>query len=166
MLPGVSAAVRALKEDGHACMVVTNQNARRKGLLSATTLDAVHASLRSEVPVDDIFVATGLDGPALKPAPDLVNLALGDADRDRAVLVGDARTDMIAACRAGVLAVLVTSSHHGVACAAELAEAPTPAIIDGGAPGGLLRDGAGRVDAVFPGLPQALAAIRAHASRT
>ncbi len=165
LLPGVADAVRALKEDGHACVVVTNQNARRKGLLSATTLDAVHASLRSEVPVDDIFVATGLDGPALKPAPDLVNLALGDADRDRAVLVGDARTDMIAAYRAGILAVLVTSSHHGVACAAELAEAPTPAVIDGGAPGGLLREGAS-VAAVFPGLPQALAAIRAHASRT
>ena len=163
LLPGVSAAVRALKEDGHACMVVTNQNARQKGLLSAETLAAVHASLRREVPVDDIFVATGLDGPALKPAPDLLNLALGDADRDRAVLVGDARTDMIAACRAGILAVLVTSSHHGVACAAELAEAPTPAVIDGGAPGGLLREGAS-VAAVFPGLPQALAAIRAHAS--
>ena len=165
LLPGVADAVKALKEDGHACVVVTNQNARRKGLLSATTLDAVHASLRKEVPVDDILVATGLDGPALKPAPDLVNLALGDADRDRAVLVGDSRTDMIAACRAGVLAVLVTSSHHGVACAAELAEAPTPAVIDGGAPGGLLREGAS-VAAVFPGLPQALAAIRAHASRT
>ena len=165
LLPGVSDAVRALKEDGHACMVVTNQNARRKGLLSATTLDAVHASLRREVPVDDIFVATGLDGPALKPAPDLLNLALRDADRDRAILVGDSRTDMIAACRAGVLAVLVTSSPHGVACAAELAEAPTPAIIAGGAPGGLLRDGAS-VAAVFPGLPQALAAIRAQASIT
>ncbi|CAH0364222.1 unnamed protein product [Pelagomonas calceolata] len=163
LLPGVSDAVRALKEDGHACVVVTNQNARKKGLLSAKTLDKLHASLRREVPVDDIFVATGLDGPALKPAPDLLNLALGDADRDRAVLVGDARTDMIAACRAGILAVLVTSSHHGVACAAELAEAPTPAVIDGGAPGGLLREGAS-VAAVFPALPQALAAIRAHAS--
>ena len=84
---------------------------------------------------------------------------------DRAVLVGDARTDMIAACRAGVLAVLVTSSHHGVACAAELAEEPTPAVIDGGAPGGVLREGAS-VAAVFPGLPQALAAIRAHAYLT
>ena len=165
LLPGVADAVRSLKEDGHACMVVTNQNARRKGLLSAETLEKLHASLRREVPVDDIFVATGLDGPALKPAPDLVNLALGDADRDRAILVGDSRTDMIAACRAGILAVLVTSSHHGVACAAELAEAPTPAIIDGGAPGGLLREGAS-VAAVFPGLPQALAAIRAHASLT
>ena len=72
---------------------------------------------------------------------------------------------MIAACRAGVLAVLVTSSHHGVACAAELAEAPTPAVIAGGAPGGLLREGAS-VAAVFQGLPQALVAIRAHASRT
>jgi len=163
LLPGVSDAVRALKEDGHACVVVTNQNARQKGLLSAETLAAVHASLRRDVPVDDIFVATGLDGPALKPAPDLLNLALGDADRERAALVGDSRTDMIAACRAGVLAVLVTSSHHGVACAAELAEAPTPAIIDGGAPGGVLRDGAS-VAAVFPGLPQALAAIQAHAS--
>ena len=165
LLPGVSDAVRELKKDGHACMVVTNQNARRKGLLSAETLDKLHASLRRDVLVDDIFVATGLDGPALKPAPDLLNLALGDADRDRAVLVGDSRTDMIAACRAGVLAVLVTSSHHGVACAAELAEEPTPAVIDGGAPGGLLREGAS-VAAVFPGLPQALAAIRAHASRT
>ena len=168
LLPGVAEAVSALKEDGHACVVVTNQNARRKGLLSAETLDKLHASLRREVPVDDIFVATGLDGPALKPAPDLVNLALESCggDRERGMLVGDSRTDMIAACRAGILAVLVTSSHHGVACAAELAEAPTPAVIDGGAPGGLLRDGAGRVDAVFPGLPQALAAIRAHASLT
>ena len=103
LLPGVSDAVRGLKEDGHACMVVTNQNARRKGLLSAETLEKLHASLRKEVPVDDIFVATGLDGPALKPSPDLVNLALGDADRGRAVLIGDARTDMIAACRAGVV---------------------------------------------------------------
>ena len=165
LLPGVADAVRALKEDGHACVVVTNQNARRKGLLSAETLDKLHASLRRDVPVDDVFVATGLDGPALKPAPDLVNLALESCggDRDRTVLVGDARTDMIAACRAGVLAVLVTSSHHGVACAAELAEAPTPAVIAGGAPGGLLRDGTS-VAAVFPGLPQALAAIRAHAS--
>ena len=165
LLPGVADAVKALKKDGHACVVVTNQNARRKGLLSAETLDKLHASLRRDVPVDDIFVATGLDGPALKPSPDLVNLALGNADRERAVLVGDSRTDMIAACRAGVLAVLVTSSHHGVACAAELAEAPTPAVIDGGAPGGLLREGAS-VAAVFPGLPQALAAIRAHASGT
>jgi HAD superfamily hydrolase (TIGR01662 family) len=168
LLPGVADAVTALKKDGHACVVVTNQNARRKGLLSATTLDAVHASLRREVPVDDIFVATGLnDAPALKPSPDLVNLALESCggDRENAVLVGDSRTDMIAACRAGILAVLVTSSHHGVACAAELAEAPTPAIIDGGAPGGLLREGTS-VAAVFPGLPQALAAIRAHASRT
>ncbi len=72
---------------------------------------------------------------------------------------------MIAACRAGVLAVLVTSSHHGVACAAELAEEPTPATIAGGAPGGVLREGAS-VAAVFTGLPQALAAIRAHASIT
>ncbi len=167
LLPGVSAAVSSLKEDGHACVVVTNQNARRKGLLSAETLEKLHASLRREVPVDDIFVATGLDGPALKPSPDLLNLALESCggDRDRAVLVGDARTDMIAACRAGILAVLVTSSHHGVACAAELAEAPTPAIINGGAPGGLLREGAS-VAAVFPGLPQALAAVRAHASIT
>jgi D-glycero-D-manno-heptose 1,7-bisphosphate phosphatase len=167
LLPGVSDAVRALKEDGHACMVVTNQNARRKGLLSAETLDKLHASLRKEVPVDDIFVGTGLDAPALKPSPELVNLALESCggDREYAVLVGDSRTDMIAACRAGVLAVLVTSSHHGVACAAELAEEPTPAVIDGGAPGGLLREGAS-VAAVFPGLPQALAAIQAHASLT
>ena len=151
LLPGVADAVRALKEDGHACMVVTNQNARRKkAYCRQRRSQAVHASLRKEVPVDDIFVATGLDGPALKPSPDLVNLALGDADRERAVLVGDSRTDMIAACRAGILAVLVTSSHHGVACAAELAEAPTPAVIAGGAPGGLLRDGAS-VAAAFPG---------------
>ena len=77
MLPGVADAVTALKKDGHACMVVTNQNSRKKGLLSAETLDKLHASLRRDVPVDDIFVATGLDAPALKPSPDLVNLAPG-----------------------------------------------------------------------------------------
>ena len=173
LLPGVAEAVKALKAEGHACAVVTNQNARRKGLLSAATLDAVHASLRRDVPVDGIFVATGLDdAPALKPAPDLVNIALErlGGDRERSVMIGDSRTDMIAAFRAGILAIFVTSSAHGVACARELSGEPTPSAIDGGSPGGVLRDASGAVEASvacrFPGLPEALAAIQAHASMT
>lgn len=173
LLPGVAEAVKALKAEGHACAVVTNQNARRKGLLSAATLDTVHASLRRDVPVDGIFVATGLDdAPALKPAPDLVNIALErlGGDRERSVMIGDSRTDMIAAFRAGILAIFVTSSAHGVACARELSGEPTPSAIDGGSPGGVLRDASGAVEASvacrFPGLPEALAAIQAHASMT
>ena len=60
---------------------------------------------------------------------------------------------------------MLVTPPHARPPAQELAEAPTPAVIDGGAPGGVLREGAS-VAAVFPGLPQALAAIRAHACRT
>lgn len=157
ILPGVADAVARARRYGHKVAVVTNQSARAKGLLSAATLEAIHARLP---PVDAVVVATGIanDGsPALKPSPDSLLEALrvcGGTAAD-AVFVGDARTDMVAAARAGMPAVLVTSSQHGVACAAALEE-------------GVLRDKDGEVDAtvdaVFNDLPAALSALTSDAA--
>ena len=169
LLPGVADAVAAVKARGHAVAVVTNQSARRKGLLSARTLDAVHGALRRAVDVDVVLTATGLDdgSPAPKPSPALLEAALGrfGIRADDAVLVGDARTDLEAASAAKLrAAVLVTSSPHGASCEAELADRSfghaALAAADGARPGGVLADGS-RVAAVFPDLPRALAGLLA-----
>mmetsp|Transcript_24077 Transcript_24077/g.72250 ORF Transcript_24077/g.72250 Transcript_24077/m.72250 type:complete len:387 (-) Transcript_24077:18-1178(-) len=166
LLPGVAEAVRAAKARGCRVAVVTNQSARRKGLLSARVLDEIHGALRRAVPeIDAILAASGLEdgSPALKPAPDLLLAALEKfgAAPERAIMIGDARTDMVAAARANVRCALVTSSHHGEACLAELVSDDVPSVL--GASGGRLYDDQGRlearVDAVFPDLPSALEAV-------
>lgn len=165
LLPGVAEAIEAVKSAGHAVAVVTNQSARRKGLLSRASLDAIHAELRRTTDVDVVLAATGLtdDGsPALKPSPELIAAALDRfrIDPASAVLVGDAATDMAAAHAANVrAAVLVMSSHHGVACEARLEDRSSTAI-PGARPGGAL-DGDARVAGVFDDLPAALRGLLA-----
>eukprot|EP00808_Paulinella_micropora_P021479 g25924.t1 len=67
--------------------------------------------------------AASADKPRLKPAPDLLLAAMADTriPSQRAILIGDNLSDLLAGQAAGVpLAVLVTSSHHGQAARATL----------------------------------------------
>ncbi|KAH8053367.1 hypothetical protein JL722_9593 [Aureococcus anophagefferens] len=140
-------------------------SARRKGLLSARALDAVHGALRRAVDVDAVLAATGLDDgrprrsrrPRLEAALDRFGIRADDA-----VLVGDARTDLGAASAANLRAAVLArrcptapaarpSSHRSFGHAAL-------AAADGARPGGVLADGS-RCAAVFSDLPLALAGL-------
>ena len=144
IFPGVSTAVERIRRSNFAA-VVTNQKAVARQLLSPRDLAEIHAEMAREVQFDLILSAT--DDPYLKPSPFLLEEALnrllrpqnetltfpGTSSilqqkpgrlRDRSLLIGDSPTDMMAAQNAGVdCAILVTSSHHGRACADTLVPA-------------------------------------------
>ncbi|KAH8050187.1 HAD-hyrolase-like protein [Aureococcus anophagefferens] len=158
LLPGVADAVAAVKARGHAVAVVTNQSARRKGLLSARTLDAVHGALRRAVDVDVVLAAAGLDdgSPAPKPSPALeAALDRFGIRADDAVLVGDARTDLGAASaanlRRGARGVVAPRRR----CEAELADRSFghAALAAADGPAGRRPRRRSRCAAVFPDLP-------------
>ncbi|KAJ8603850.1 hypothetical protein CTAYLR_000298 [Chrysophaeum taylorii] len=124
---GVADAIVDLRRRGHRIVLVTNQSAVRKGELARETLDIIHRDLLRQLGAqretdddffDKIIYATGLDDdtPQLKPAPDMLLRALEQEVTTRAVAVGDSENDVVAAHRAGVPVLLVTSSHHGRRC--------------------------------------------------
>lgn len=122
---GIARAIDDLRRRGHRVVVVTNQSAVKKQLMTISDLHEVHAEMLGQLEAqhrhtgsyfDAILFATGLScGPKLKPAPDLVLDALRSTgiDKSRAILIGDAETDIAAAYAADIPAILVTSSHHG-----------------------------------------------------
>lgn len=133
VIDGVAEAIADIRARGHRVVVVTNQSAIRKGLLSVEGLDDIHAEMRRQgVEVDHVLYATGEDRePRLKPAPDLLLRALDKTGipSTRAVMIGDSETDIQAARTARVQPLLVTSSHHGQRAAIK-EEATTPTFAD------------------------------------
>src|SRR3954451_9536918 len=70
---------------------------------------------------------TSADVDATQPAPDLVKVAVEDADTDDAVMVGDTTWDVEAAGRAGIPSVTVRTGGFS---AAELRDAGAVAVFD------------------------------------
>jgi phosphoglycolate phosphatase len=101
--PGVVAALEALKAEGARLAVCTNKLTG----LSVSLLDALGLS-----PLFDAVV--GADAaPAAKPDPRHLEAAIAAAGgtKDRAILVGDAATDVGAARAAGVPLILVSFGY-------------------------------------------------------
>ena len=117
LLPGVRAAVAALKEAGLLVIVVTNQPDIGNGLVEAETMAAMHARLAARVAVDDIRVCShsqsaGCD--CRKPRPGLL-LAAAEAwsiDLARSYMVGDRAGDVIAGRAAGCYTVFVDRNYR------------------------------------------------------
>lgn len=134
LLEGAAEAVASMKKAGHRTAMVTNQSCIRKGLATREDIDAINEELRrllsaadGAAQVDAVFVAEGVDACPyrLKPEPDLLLAAMDHMGIpvSRSVLIGDSKTDIWAAARAGLpRAALVLSSHHGKSFFAELRE--------------------------------------------
>lgn len=118
-LPGARDLVRTLARRGTRPVLATSADPdeldRLLGILDVS--DALHA------------ITSSGDVDRAKPAPDLIEAALGAADvpAERAVLVGDTVWDVQAADRAGVGCVAVLSGGIG---AQELREAGAVAVYD------------------------------------
>lgn len=112
-VPGAREALDRLRREGVRLAVVSNQSGVGRGLLTRDQVDAVNARVEELLgPFESVHVCVhapedGCD--CRKPAPGLVERALGDAGvpPDRAVLVGDIGSDVEAAAAAGVRALLV-----------------------------------------------------------
>lgn len=112
LLPGVCEAVDALKRHGFLAIVVTNQKDLGNGLISAEILDAMHARLRNEMPVDDIVVCSCIDECwCYKPNPGMLceSAEKWDIDLASSFIVGDTWRDVGAGRAAGCRTVLIDS---------------------------------------------------------
>jgi D-glycero-D-manno-heptose 1,7-bisphosphate phosphatase len=125
LFPGAGTAVRSIHALGYPVVVVTNQSAVARGMVSLAGLEEIHSALRAQLGQD----AARLDGLYMcphhpeaplpqwrqdcdcrKPRPGMIVRAareLGLALDARSVLVGDQHTDLECARQAGISALLV-----------------------------------------------------------
>jgi D-glycero-D-manno-heptose 1,7-bisphosphate phosphatase len=109
------AALALLRRAGYALVVVTNQPDVARGAQQRATIDAMHARLRAELPLDAIYSCFHDDADACacrKPRPGLLLDAARDLDLDLAqsFMVGDRWRDIAAGAAAGCRTVFV---DHG-----------------------------------------------------
>ena len=128
LLPGAGPAVARLRDRGYAVVVITNQSAIARGLLTEVGLSEIHRELRRQLAVfgaalDGIYYcphhpAFGdppyrADCECRKPRPGMVFRAAVELNIDlkRSLAVGDKLSDLHAGWNAGCMAALVLTGH-------------------------------------------------------
>ena len=124
LLDGAIDAVLALERAGYAAVVVTNQSAVARGLITESELDAIHAELaarfaKAGAPLEAIYACPHHPSEGVapyrrececrKPNSGLVERAARELGLDlaRSWIVGDAERDLAAGAKLGVRGVLV-----------------------------------------------------------
>ena len=117
LLPGIGPALQMLQAAGFACVLVTNQSAVGRGLMTLEDLQHIHDEMNRQlaavgVTLDGIYVSTAapktddklaLDDPDRKPAPGLLLRAAAELhlDLQQSWMIGDALRDILAGQNAG-----------------------------------------------------------------
>jgi D-glycero-D-manno-heptose 1,7-bisphosphate phosphatase len=117
ILPGVPGALAALRDAGYVVVVVTNQPDVARGTQTRASIEAIHARLRAELPVDAIYCCFHDDGDECacrKPRPGLLLEAAQQLSLDLAAsfMVGDRWRDTEAGAAVGCRTAFV---DHGYA---------------------------------------------------
>ena len=112
ILPGVAEAARLLKEAGFLLVIVTNQPDVANGLTPKATVEAMHAEIMRQLPIDDIIVCFHADADncsCRKPKPGMILEAAARHRIDLAAsyLVGDRWRDVHAGRSAGCRTIFV-----------------------------------------------------------
>jgi D-glycero-D-manno-heptose 1,7-bisphosphate phosphatase len=121
ILPGVRDALLLLKAAGYSLVVVTNQPDVARGLQSQETVEALHARLAAELPLDEFRVCYHDDVDACacrKPKPGLLTQP-PVYPLNRSIMVGDRWRDVEAGRRAGCRAVILIDHGYDEEPAAE-----------------------------------------------
>jgi D-glycero-D-manno-heptose 1,7-bisphosphate phosphatase len=122
-LPRSLSAIQKLAQSNIKTIVITNQSALHRGLISRETLDAIHAAMTTKVRnrggrIHDIFYCPHTPQEKCtcrKPAPGMIESARKKhgIDLSLAGMVGDSAKDIACARRAGVrYAVLVKTGNY------------------------------------------------------
>lgn len=117
LLPGGPEAVRNLQALDFACVVVTNQSAVGRGMLTLEGLDEIHREMHRQlaehgVQLDGVYFCpvaptsgdrTSIDHPDRKPGPGMLLRAARDLvlDLERSWMIGDMYSDVLAGRNAG-----------------------------------------------------------------
>jgi D-glycero-D-manno-heptose 1,7-bisphosphate phosphatase len=139
VLPGALPALSRLSSLHVPILVLTNQSAIGRGLVSLATVDAIHARLQWLVHaaggrIDAFYICPHhpVDGCACrKPKPGLLLQAAAEFNLDltACIFVGDSYTDYQAAQAAGCDTILVQSGRQGSQLPALLANHPPVPLV-------------------------------------
>jgi D-glycero-D-manno-heptose 1,7-bisphosphate phosphatase len=117
LLPGVPEAVTRLKAAGFLVVVVTNQPDVATGRTPKSVVEAMHAEIRRQMPVDDIRICYHVDADQCacrKPKPGLLLEAAEQygIDLGSSFMVGDRWRDTAAGKAAGCLTIFIDYSYE------------------------------------------------------
>lgn len=141
LVPGVAAAIAEVNRAGIPVVMVTNQSAIARGLLTEAGLAEVHERLRALLAREDAHLDAVYYCPhhpdigeppyrracaCRKPEPGMLLQAAADLGLDlaRSAFIGDHATDVEAGRRAGIGRMMLVRTGHGRAAEAALAAAP------------------------------------------
>ncbi len=127
LLPGAAEALRRLRQAGFARVLVTNQSAIARGMLTVERLAEIHAELERQLAasgatLDGIYFCpaapagddrTTVECPDRKPGPGMLLRAAAEMGLDLAAswMVGDLISDVLAGLNAGCQSILVQSGQ-------------------------------------------------------
>ena len=127
LLPGAAEALKKLRRAGFAVVLVTNQSAIGRGMLTEDRLDEIHTEMRRQLAacgatIDGIYycpvVPTSddrsvVEHPDRKPGPGMLLRAAVDLKLDLAAswMVGDLISDVFAGLNAGCRSILLESGQ-------------------------------------------------------
>jgi D,D-heptose 1,7-bisphosphate phosphatase len=130
LLPGVSDALRMLKDARFACVVVTNQSAVGRGMMTDADLQSIHDEMNRQlaeagVVLDGIYSCTfapsttdqlAIVHPDRKPAPGLLLRAAAELHLDvkSSWMIGDALRDILAGQNAGCRSCIMVRTGHSI----------------------------------------------------
>jgi len=116
ILPGVRETLLRLRNAGFLLIVATNQPDVAKGTQRREVVEAMHAQLMNQLPLDDIKVCWELDSPSCtcyKPKPGMLLAAACERDIGlaRSYMVGDRWRDVGAGKAAGCFTILIDRGY-------------------------------------------------------
>src|SRR5438552_10117566 len=130
LLPNAAEGLRLLQEAGFACVVITNQSAVGRGMMTEADLQRVHDEMSRQFALagmilDGIYFcphasATGdplvIDHPDRKPAPGLLLRAAAELRLDLAQswMIGDSVRDILAGQSAGCRGCIMVRTGHPI----------------------------------------------------
>ena len=112
ILPGVRDSLNQLRGLGFVLVVVTNQPDIARGSQSLAQVEAIHARLRQELPLDDVLMCAHDEGDGChcrKPRPGMLEQAAAcfGLDLRASYLIGDRWRDIDAGHAAGCTTILI-----------------------------------------------------------
>ncbi len=130
LLPGAAGAIRRLREAGYACVVVTNQSAIGRGMLTeAGAVQLIHDEMNRQLAAEGVAVdaiefcpdlPSGSDRTAVesldrKPGPGMLFRAAEELglDLDASWMVGDLVSDVLAGINAGCRGSILVRTGPG-----------------------------------------------------
>jgi D-glycero-D-manno-heptose 1,7-bisphosphate phosphatase len=117
ILPGVEAALKALKADGYLLVVVTNQPDVARGTTPREVVEAINAHLGAHLPIDEFrtcYHDSGDGCDCRKPLPGSILAATSKyaIDLTESTMVGDRWRDIEAGQAAGCRTIFIDYSYQ------------------------------------------------------